>query len=94
MSTTTYVFMENWRKLLQNYCQRRHNKPSDIYSSIIYIFILFISDSAEIEHDEGFNRVVQQLPLMEVTIKQRPDPASVSSGNLTLGPLVCWGNSE
>lgn len=52
------------------------------------------SGSATIEHDEGFNRVVRQIPLTEVTIKQGPDPTSPGSGNFTLGPLVCWGNNN
>lgn len=54
----------------------------------------FVPGSALVEYDEGFNRVIHQLPLIQVTIKQGPDPTSPGTGNLTLGPLVCWGNSE
>jgi hypothetical protein len=47
-----------------------------------------------VQFDEGTNTVRRQLPIIEMTIKQDDDPLTPGTGNMTLGPLICWGNSE
>ncbi|KAH3733319.1 hypothetical protein DPMN_039745, partial [Dreissena polymorpha] len=44
--------------------------------------------------DEGYNSVAMQLPITEVNIEQDSNPLDPGTANLTLGPLICWGNSR
>ena len=55
---------------------------------------LFVPEKKTIQHDSGLNRVTSQLPLTEVTIRQETNPLDPGTANLTIGPLVCWGDSE
>ncbi|XP_060552945.1 axotactin-like isoform X2 [Ruditapes philippinarum] len=47
-----------------------------------------------VQFDEGTNTVRRQLPIIEMTIKQDDDPLTPGTGNMTLGPLICWGNTN
>ncbi|XP_052774947.1 axotactin-like isoform X2 [Mya arenaria] len=51
------------------------------------------NNTMTLQKDEGYNTVKHQLPITEVTILQDENPLTPGSANLTLGPLVCWGNS-
>ncbi|XP_053393740.1 axotactin-like isoform X2 [Mercenaria mercenaria] len=47
-----------------------------------------------VQYDEGNNSIARQLPITEMTVKQDKDPLTPGSGNMTLGPLICWGNKN
>lgn len=47
-----------------------------------------------VQYDEGVNTVNRQLPISEVTVYQAKNPIDPGTANLTLGPLVCWGNKN
>ncbi|WAR24366.1 CTP5A-like protein [Mya arenaria] len=51
------------------------------------------NNTMTLQKDEGYNTVKHQLPITEVTILQDENPLTPGSANLTLGPLVCWGNT-
>ena len=58
---------------------------------------IYISETMIVQYDEGVNRitsVTKQLPIVEMTILQDSDPMTPGTANMTLGPLICWGNSE
>ncbi|KAL4235944.1 hypothetical protein ACF0H5_004332 [Mactra antiquata] len=47
-----------------------------------------------VQHDAGYNSIKTHLPLVEIDIRQDEDFLKPGSGNITLGPLMCWGSRD